>query len=68
MTCGAGEMCINGECRCGNTQSCVGEVTGSYCDSENNRCKCSKDQDACTDGLICINGICQGKKNIKPDY
>ena len=62
-TCGVGETCRGGECKCGNAfgaPSCSGRIDGSFCDYEQSRCKCSRDVDSCSEGFLCIHGICQG--------
>ena len=64
MTCGAGEAYLNGECRCGDIPSCVGEISGSYCDFESSQCKCSRNQETCANGLICTHGVCEGSQNV----
>ena len=54
-----GEKCIAGICMCGGRLSCDGNATGSYCDVERSRCKCSKEIDACSDGNVCLDdGTC----------
>ena len=48
------ETCVDGVCKCGNACSCnTGSITGSYCDSENGKCKCSATEDVCEGNLKC---------------
>ena len=49
-----------GSCKCGNSDSCVGNITGSFCDSSNNKCKCAQNVDACKNGQTCNDGQCKG--------
>ena len=61
VTCSnTGETCVEGLCMCGTASSCVGIGSGSYCDSTNNVCKCSKTLDACSGTTdTCDNGACK---------
>ena len=49
----ANETCVDGICKCGNACSCEGRITGSFCDSDNSKCKCSATEDACNGHLKC---------------
>jgi len=47
VVCQSPETCKNGVCKCGKNSSCYGLLSGSFCDSENSVCKCTKDLNSC---------------------
>ena len=53
-----GEIHDGSACKCGNRQTCYGEVTGAICDVDNSVCKCAQNVDACTSGEVCQYGQC----------
>jgi hypothetical protein len=60
VTCSAGETCDEGLCFCGTRNTCQNEATGSFCDAENNQCKCAESVDACSNaGETCQSGVCK---------
>ena len=59
--CVSGETRVNGACQCGNSCSCKGISTGSYCDAANSQCKCSATKDSCKVTEDCVNGECVRK-------
>ena len=61
VTCAiAGEVCDGGVCKCGESSSCTGDEKVQYCDSENSKCKCAENVDACSEGQQCIDEECRG--------
>ena len=58
-----GETCKEGLCMCGTVDSCANKTSGSYCQADQNQCKCSKDVEACAEEEECKNGMC-GKSCI----
>ena len=53
-----GEVHDGNECKCGDSPSCEGAVTGAFCDATNSVCKCAQDVDACPDGQVCESDAC----------
>ena len=45
----AGEVCVDGICRCGSLSSCEGRKTGALCDPILGECRCSENLISCTD-------------------
>ena len=57
--CTGDEICVSRQCKCGSIPSCVGAVTGSYCDAKNSICKCAIGVAAChISGETCMSGAC----------
>ena len=60
-----GETCVEGKCKCGTRDSCVGTTSGAYCDAENNQCKCSETVDSCSGTTdTCTSGVCKCGSNV----
>ena len=44
--------------QCGDTPSCIGQMTGEFCDASKGECKCSEYVDACQYPETCYQGVC----------